>query len=90
MSREEAFTVLGRAYGRLGVVDEGDDENPYVYLYRFGDYWKVSAWARPSVGMGVKLGLIRGDNRGMLAPGAGMTRGEVAAVLGRLVMFDKK
>jgi hypothetical protein len=85
MTREEGFTVLGRIYGRLGVVPAGDYENPYVYLYRFKDYVRVSDWAMPSVGMGVKLGLIRGDERGMLAPGAGMTRGEVAAVLGRLV-----
>jgi hypothetical protein len=84
MSREEAFTVLGRAYGRLGVVDEGDDENPYVYLYRFGDYWKVSAWARPSVGMGVRLGLIRGSGDKLDAKKA-MSRAEMAIILDRLI-----
>jgi hypothetical protein len=85
LTREEAFTMLGRCYGMLGLVPASDIENPYTYLYGFKDYWKVSAWAKPSVGMGVKLGLIAGDAQGRLMPGATMTRAEMAVLVVRVL-----
>jgi hypothetical protein len=86
ISREEAVVLVARCFVELGLVSAGDYENPYMYLYRFKDYWKVSMWARPSMGMAVKLGVVSGDAKGMLRPQGTMTRADAAVLVWRMLV----
>ena len=77
ITREEAFSVLARAF----ALSAGDD----AALNDFTDGAQVSAWARGSVSAMVAGGYINGSDGNRLNPQQSITRAEFAAVMSNLV-----
>ncbi len=73
ITREQAFTVLARAFG---VASENTD-----VLNAFSDGDKVSLWARAGVAGLLEAGYIHGTTKGKLNPKSNITRQELAQVL---------
>ncbi len=73
ITREQAFTVLARAFG-VACEDTG-------VLDAFSDGKNVSLWARAGVAGLVEAGYIHGTTRGKLNPQKFITRQELAQVL---------
>ncbi|WP_230986465.1 S-layer homology domain-containing protein [Cohnella fermenti] len=51
----------------------------------FPDFERVSAWAKEGVQTSVQFGILQGNPRGELHPGASTTRAEAAAMVRRLL-----
>lgn len=77
ITREEAFSVLARAF----ALSAGDD----AALNDFTDGAQVSAWARGSVSAMVAGGYVNGSDGNRLNPQQSITRAEFAAVMSNLV-----
>lgn len=77
ITREEAFSVLARAF----ALEAGDDSS----LASFSDGAQVSAWARGSVSAMVAGGYVNGSDGNRLNPQQSITRAEFAAVMSNLV-----
>ena len=78
MTREQLAAILYRLCGTP------DTENAVL---AFGDGNQVSAWAWDAVNWAVSQGLLSGRSETSLAPGATVTRAEVAAILQRLIIL---
>lgn len=76
ITREQAFTVIARAFGVTGGTEEE--------LYEFDDCEYVSPWARGSMAAMVHAGYVKGSG-GRLNPGSNITRQELAQVLYNLL-----
>lgn len=72
ITREQAFSLLARAFG----IFEGGLED----LYAFSDWYTVSSWAVDSVAALVRCGSVSGSG-GKLNPKAYISRQELAQVL---------
>ncbi len=77
ITREEAFSVLARAFS----LSAGDG----AALNDFTDGAQVSAWARGSVSAMVAGGYVNGSDGNRLNPQQSITRAEFAAVMSNLV-----
>ena len=77
ITREEAFSVLARAF----ALSAGDG----AALNDFTDGAQVSAWARGSVSAMVAGGYVNGSDGNRLNPQQSITRVEFAAVMSNLV-----
>lgn len=77
ITREEAFSVLARAF----ALSAGDD----AALNDFTDGAQVSDWARGSVSAMVAGGYVNGSDGNRLNPQQSITRAEFAAVMSNLV-----
>lgn len=77
ITREEAFSVLARAF----ALSAGDG----AALNDFTDGAQVSAWARGSVSAMVAGGYVNGSDGNRLNPQQSITRAEFAAVMSNLV-----
>lgn len=77
ITREEAFSVLARAF----ALEAGDG----AALNDFTDGAQVSAWARGSVSAMVAGGYVNGSDGNRLNPQQSITRAEFAAVMSNLV-----
>ena len=73
ISREQLAVIL-KAYA-------GDQKINGADLQGFNDSDDVSEWAADAVAWAVGAGLIAGRDNGMLAPGSGATRAEVAQIM---------
>ncbi len=73
ITREQAFTVLSRAFG---VAAEDLD-----ILEKFPDADIVSPWAQNGIAGMLELGYIHGNTKGLLNPKGYITRQELAQVL---------
>ena len=73
ITREQAFTVIARAFGVAGGTRES--------VARFSDSGAVSAWALSTVGAMVDAGYVKGSTDGKLNPKSSITRQELAQVL---------
>lgn len=78
VTREQLAAILYRLCGTP------DTENAVL---AFGDGNQVSAWAWDAVNWAVSQGLLSGRSETSLAPGATVTRAEVAAILQRLIIL---
>ena len=81
ISREQLATMLYR-YAEVAGADTSVGGNA---VREFGDADKVSAWAVDAMAWAVGSGLISGKGGDMLDPAGTATRGEVAAMLQRLI-----
>lgn len=72
ITREEAFTVLSRAF----LLDEGDT----AVLNQYDDSADISSWARSSMAAMVENGYVHGAG-GSLNPKGNITRAEFAQVM---------
>ena len=77
ITREEAFSVLARAF----ALEAGDDSS----LASFSDGAQVSSWAKGSVSAMVAGGYVNGSDGNRLNPQQTITRAEFAAVMSNLV-----
>lgn len=77
ITREEAFSVLARAF----ALSAGDG----AALNDFTDGAQVSAWARGSVSAMVAGGYVNGSDGNRLNPQQTITRAEFAAVMSKIV-----
>ncbi len=73
ITREQAFTVLARAFGVAAASPEALDA--------FDDGNQVSIWAESSVAGMLEAGYIHGSGNGKLNPKGNITRQELAQVL---------
>ncbi len=78
ISRQQAMVMLCRA---LGIAPM---ENPDLSAYT--DSGSVGAWAAPYVAALVESGIVGGVGNGLLAPGGGMSRAALMAVLDRSIV----
>lgn len=78
ISRQEAFTVLARAFKLVG-----DDSN-HKALNAFSDKGEIAAWALDSLDGMAAAGYVQGSG-GKLNPKANITRAEFAVVMDNLV-----
>ena len=76
ITREQAFTVLRRAY----ALEEGDAS----VLNRFSDASSVSNWAKPELAALVQAGYVQGSG-GKLNPKATISRAEFAQVASNMI-----
>lgn len=77
ITREEAFSVLARAF----ALEAGDDSS----LASFSDGAQVSSWAKGSVSAMVAAGYVNGSDSNRLNPQQTITRAEFAAVMSKIV-----
>ena len=77
ITREEAFSVLARAF----ALKDGDTNA----LTAFSDGDSVSSWAKGTVAAMVGGGYVNGSDGARLNPKASITRAEFAAVMSNLV-----
>jgi len=77
ITREEAFSVLARAF----ALEAGDDSS----LTSFSDGAQVSSWAKGSVSAMVAAGYVNGSEGNRLNPQQTITRAEFAAVMSKIV-----
>ncbi len=77
IAREEAFSVLARAF----ALEAGDDSS----LASFSDGAQVSSWAKGSVSAMVAAGYVNGSDGNRLNPQQTITRAEFAAVMSKIV-----
>lgn len=77
ITREEAFSVLARAF----ALETGDDSS----LASFSDGAQVSSWAKGSVSAMVAAGYVNGSDGNRMNPQQTITRAEFAAVMSKIV-----
>ncbi len=77
ITREEAFSVLARAF----ALEAGDDSS----LASFSDGAQVSSWAKGSVSAMVAAGYVNGSDGNRLNPQQTIARAEFAAVMSKIV-----
>ena len=79
VSREQIATILYRYVQSLGLVTEAKGD-----VSKFSDGNEVSDWAKDAMAWAVDVGLFQGDGN-KLDPKGDATRGQVAALMQRLV-----
>lgn len=77
LTREQAFTLVRRAFDALGV---SAPENAAALTERFADAADVSDWAVSAAADLAAMGVISGDGANLL-PKAGLTRAQMAKIL---------
>jgi hypothetical protein len=83
ITREAAMVMIARAMSLAGLdAGTGGAE----LLAGYNDAGQVSEWAKPGVGQVLQAGLVNGREAGELAPQSGITRGEVAVIIQRLLV----
>ncbi len=84
ITRAQAVTLFIRSLGF-----EGRAPSP-IAVTSFKDNDKIPAWARNSVYIAEKIGLVKGDTYGNMNPNNPMTKGEVAAMLNRFINYMRE
>lgn len=84
VTRAQAVTLFIRSLGF-----EGRAPSP-IAVTSFKDNDKIPAWARNSVYIAEKIGLVKGDTYGNMNPNNPMTKGEVAAMLNRFINYMRE
>lgn len=86
ISRLEAMAMVGRTLGVLGLAEQLSDAETDEILSEFKDGASIPAWARQSVALTIKQGIIRGEN-GSIMPQGVLTRAQAATIAVRLDTF---
>ncbi len=86
ISRMEAMAMVGRTLGALGLAEQLSADEADKILNEFKDGASIPAWARQSVALTIKQGIIRGEN-GSIMPQGDLTRAQAAAIAVRLDSF---
>ncbi|MPM33398.1 hypothetical protein SDC9_79973 [bioreactor metagenome] len=85
ISREQAMTMLSRAVEIAGIKPELSDSDISALIEKYSDGTAASDYAKPSIGVCLKTGIITGRTSRELAPKDCITRAEVAVVVQRLL-----
>jgi hypothetical protein len=79
ITRQDAMTLLNRAFTKLGLdLTDGTASD----LLTFGDYAQVKDYAVDAMARMIKSGIIQGDN-GNIVPLGNLTRGQMSVILYR-------
>ncbi|WP_204787494.1 S-layer homology domain-containing protein [Paenibacillus oryzisoli] len=84
ITREEAMQALGKAAKLAGLGMSIADEELSSLLLPYKDHSQVGSWARSSVALMVKLGIVQGRSE-RLEPKEPITRAEAAAMMVRFL-----
>ena len=84
IDRAQAVTLLVRAAGLEGLAPN------YGYTTQYADDSRIPLWAKDSIYVASKMGIIQGDSRGRINPGDSLTRAEAAALVNRYIDYLKK
>ncbi|RUT33636.1 S-layer homology domain-containing protein [Paenibacillus zeisoli] len=84
ITREQMAAIFERALKFAGTSVPSS-----TTTLTFADKNSISAWAAPSISAVVQLGIVKGDERGMLHPGAPATRAEGTVMLERMLKVIK-
>lgn len=79
ITRQDAMTLLFRAFTKLGITMVGGGAGD---LQSFGDFKDVDSYAVEALGTMARSGIIQGD-AGMIKPKGDVSRGEVSVMLYR-------
>lgn len=84
VTREQLCVMLDRFVTSLGIrLPEA--ENDESILEKYGDLSCVNEWARDSVILMIRLGIITGKPGGLVDPQSGASRYEIAVILERFI-----
>ncbi|WNS41491.1 S-layer homology domain-containing protein [Paenibacillus sp. MMS20-IR301] len=86
ITREQAMNIIAKAMKLTGLADRTDTVDPASVLAGFKDGGIVGGWAKESLALAVKAGLITGRGDSMLEAKANVTRAEVAVLIQRLLL----
>lgn len=84
ITREQMAAIFERALKFAGASVPNS-----ASTLTFADKNSISAWAAPSISAAVQLGIMKGDDRGRLNPGAPATRAEGTVMLERMLKVIK-
>lgn len=87
ITREDAFTILGRALPLLGFEPRPEDE---TLLEGYTDAELLSDYARAPVGALTAVGVVRGGDDGLLRCADPITREQTAAILYRCLTAPRE
>lgn len=85
ITREEAMTIIARAMKLTELKSELAPASADEVLRTFTDASEVSNWAVSGVADCIQSGIVSGRSVSLLAPGAQMTRAELATIVERLL-----
>ncbi len=85
ITREQAMAILARAMKLTGLNTNLTDGEKSTILSKYTDGASVSDYAKTSVAMCIKTGVVTGSSATTLSPKAYVTRAEVAAMVQRLL-----
>lgn len=86
ITREQAATMIARAMNITGLKAQLSDVEMDRLLTSFGDAAKSADYARDSIAVCVKAGIISGRNGNLIAPKENITRAEAAVLVQRLLL----
>ena len=81
LTREQAATILIRALGLEGRVQDNQA------LTKYKDQSKISAYAKAAVSEATRIGLLEGHANGTFAPKGKLTRAQAATVITRFLQY---
>jgi hypothetical protein len=85
ITREQAITMIANTMKIIGMKVELSDSEKEMVLSTFKDTDEISRWAKETVAICVKAGIITGKDNKMLAPKDFVTRAEVSVMVSRLL-----
>ncbi|MFZ3170413.1 MAG: S-layer homology domain-containing protein [Carboxydocellales bacterium] len=85
VTREEAAAMTAQALKVAGVDISLTSAETKQYLDQLKDGVKINTWAKSFVAVGVKNGIIRGNNNGTFAPENNSTRAETAVMIKKML-----
>ncbi|MDI4644252.1 S-layer homology domain-containing protein [Cohnella hashimotonis] len=85
ITREQAMSVVAKAMKLTGLADKVGTVDVSAALAEFPDSASAGGWAKDSIALAAKAGLISGRSGGKLEPKADVTRAEVATLIERLL-----
>ncbi len=89
ITREQAMTMVSRAMKITGLKADATTDNTDQLLASFKDSIELADYAKESAIDCSKAGIISGKSSSEIAPKANITRGEVAAIVQRLLKKSK-
>lgn len=85
VTREEVAAMSAQALKVAGVDISLTPAETKQYLDQLKDGVKINTWAKSFVAVGVKNGIIRGNNNGTFAPENNCTRAETAVMIKKML-----
>jgi len=85
ITREQAMAMVARAMKITGLKVEFEEDEAEKLLKVFADSEQAAIWAKESLAVCVKAGVVSGKSSTTLAPKDEITRAEVAAIVQRLL-----
>ncbi len=89
ITREQAMTILANAMRLTGLRVSLTDSEASALLAKFTDGKSVSQYAKTSVAMCLKAGIITGSSPTTISPKSNVTRAEVAVMIQNLLRKSK-